>query len=223
MLLAVDTSTRWIGIALYDQNQVMGEMVWQTNTHHSVELAPGIANLQKLCHVSSQDLKVLAVALGPGSFTSLRIGLAVIKGMALGLHIPVIGIPSFDILAAGQPVKEKYNLITVLQAGRSRVAVSNYKATDSTWKSNGEISVMAFNEVTALIKSPTLVCGEIDDPLRQSLERKRKKVIISSPANSIRRPSILAEIAWQRWQNNQVDEVISLAPIYLHSAEPSPQ
>ena len=113
MLLAVDTSTRWIGIALYAENQVLGEMLWQTNTHHSVELAPAVANLLKRCEVSPDQLKVLAVALGPGSFTSLRIGLALVKGMALGLHVPVIGVPSFDILAAAQPLMENVSLVTL--------------------------------------------------------------------------------------------------------------
>jgi tRNA threonylcarbamoyladenosine biosynthesis protein TsaB len=222
MLLSVDTSTHWIGIALYTQNQVLGEMVWQTKTHHSVELAPSIANLLLRCQSTPQDLKALAVALGPGSFTSLRIGLAVVKGMALGLHIPVIGVPSFDILAAAQPVVEKTVLMTLLQAGRGRAAVSTYQVVDSTWKTDGEIRVLPYDEIGELIKGPTLVCGEIEDTLRQSLERKRKKVIIASPANNVRRPSILAEIGWRRWLNNQVDEVVSLAPIYIHTGEPLP-
>lgn len=222
MLLAVDTSTHWIGVALYAQNQVLGEMVWQTNTHHSVELAPSIASLLKRCHCTAQDLKALAVALGPGSFTSLRIGLAVVKGMALGLHIPVIGVPSFDILAASQPLIEKTVLMTLLQAGRGRMAVSTYRVVNTAWKSDGEIEVLPYDGIGELVKGPTLVCGEMDDTLRQSLERKRKKVTIATPANNIRRPSVLAEIGWQRWQENQVDEVVSLAPIYVHAVEPPP-
>ena len=222
MLLAVDTSTRWIGIALYAENQVMGEMLWQTNTHHSVELAPSIASLLKHCDAVPTQIKALGVALGPGSFTSLRIGLALVKGLALGLHIPVIGVPSFDILAAAQPLMENVTLLTVLQAGRTRLAVSRYMVKESAWKSSAEIKVMTAEEVSAKIKGPTLVCGEVDDLLRQSLGRKRKNVMIASPAQSLRRPAYLAEIAWKRWQNNEVDEVVSLAPIYLHMGEALP-
>jgi tRNA threonylcarbamoyladenosine biosynthesis protein TsaB len=222
MLLAVDTSTRWIGIGLYAENQVLGEMLWQTSTHHSVELAPAVASLLKHCGVTPDHLKVLAVALGPGSFTSLRIGLAVVKGMALGLHIPVVGVPSFDILAAAQPLMENVTLLAVLQAGRSRLAVSRYTVRESAWKSNAEIKVMTTEEISTKIKGPTLVCGEVDDALREVLGRKRKNVMIATPAQSVRRPAYLAEIAWQRWQNNQVDEVNSLAPIYLHIGEALP-
>jgi tRNA threonylcarbamoyladenosine biosynthesis protein TsaB len=222
MLLAVDTSTRWIGISLYAENQVLGEMLWQTNTHHSVELAPSIASLLKHCDAVPAQIKVLGVALGPGSFTSLRIGLAVVKGLALGLHIPVIGVPSFDILAAAQPLMENVTLLTILQAGRSRLAVGHYVVKESAWVSNAEIKVMTAEEVSAKIKGPTLVCGEVDSALRQVLGRKRKNVMVASPAQSLRRPAYLAEIAWQRWQNNEVDEVISLSPIYLHMGEPLP-
>ena len=222
MLLAVDTSTRWIGIALYAENQVLGEMLWQTNTHHSVELAPAIASLLKRCEVSSDQLKVMAVALGPGSFTSLRIGLALVKGMSLALHVPAIGVPTFDILAAAQPLMENVTLLTILQAGRGRLAVSRFNVANAVWQSSGEIKVMSPEDVAAKIKGPTLVCGEINDSLRQLLARKRKNVMIASPAQSLRRPSYLAEIAWRRWEKNETDDVVSLAPIYLHVGDALP-
>jgi tRNA threonylcarbamoyladenosine biosynthesis protein TsaB len=221
MLLAVDTSTRWIGIALYKQDQVLGEMVWQTRTHHSVELAPAIASLQKHCNVTSADLQALGVALGPGSFTSLRIGLAVVKGLALGLGLPVVGVPSFDILAAGQPLLAKTNLMTILQAGRGRSAVSIYSPVKSAWKSDGQVEVVPNADIPSMINTPTLVCGEMDEGLRQSLEKIRKYAFVSTPANCIRRPALLAEMAWQRWKDGQVADVVSLAPIYVHAESES--
>ena len=102
------------------------------------------------------------------------------------------------------------------------MAVGHYTVQESAWKSDGEIKVMTAEELSTKIKCPTLVCGEMDDSLRQMLARKRKNVMIVSPAQSLRRPSYLAEIAWQRWQMNQVDDVISLSPIYLHMGEGLP-
>jgi tRNA threonylcarbamoyladenosine biosynthesis protein TsaB len=93
MLLAIDTSTQTMGIALYNEPTVIGEMMWVTASHHTVELAPAVEDLLRHCSVQVMDLQAIAVALGPGSFTSLRIGLALAKGMSLSLHIPVIGIP----------------------------------------------------------------------------------------------------------------------------------
>ena len=122
MLLAVDTSTQWIGLALYGGAQVLNETVWRTQSHHTVELAPSLDTLFRRTGVRPEGLQALGVALGPGSFTSLRIGLAVVKGLALALHIPVVGIPTLDVLAAAQPVQE-LPLAAILQAGRGRLAV----------------------------------------------------------------------------------------------------
>src|SRR5512135_1300914 len=120
MLLALDTSTRMVGLALFDGVQMLSESVWQSHDYHTVELAPAIEELLARADVKASDLTVLAVALGPGSFTGLRIGLALAKGLALANHIPLVGVPSLDILAAAQPQKQE-SLVAVLRAGRGRL------------------------------------------------------------------------------------------------------
>ena len=93
MLLAIDTSTAQVGLALYDGAQVLSEMIWTTRQHHTTELAPALSGLLSRCGVSMERVNALGVAVGPGSFTSLRVGLSLVKGIALARHIPVIGIP----------------------------------------------------------------------------------------------------------------------------------
>ena len=79
MLLAIDTSTAQVGMALYDVTQVLGEMTWSTRQHHTTELAPALSGLLNRSAVSMDMLSALAVAIGPGSFTSLRVGLSLVK------------------------------------------------------------------------------------------------------------------------------------------------
>jgi tRNA threonylcarbamoyladenosine biosynthesis protein TsaB len=221
MLLAVDTSTQWVGLALFDGDQIVGEMIWQTHNHHTVELAPAVENLMLRSGVVPASLQALAVALGPGSFTSLRIGLALVKGFALALNIPVVGVPTLDILAASQPLQD-LPMAAILQAGRSRLAVGWYAPVMGMWQPQGAARVYNLEELSKEIQKPTLVCGELTPTGRQVLARKKKNVILASPAQGLRRPSYLAELAWQRWQVGDVAEVISLAPIYLHVAEAIP-
>jgi tRNA threonylcarbamoyladenosine biosynthesis protein TsaB len=217
MLLAVDTSTLWIGLALYDESQVLAETIWHTENHHTIELVPSIDNLLRRCKVTPADLQVLAVATGPGSFTSLRISLAVVKGLALSCHIPIVGVPSLEILAAAQP-RQDSQLAAVLQAGRGRLAVGWYEPSDSGWKSVTTPKLTTVEDLAAEIKKPTLVCGELTNDERQVLARKWKNVTIASPARSVRRPSFLGEIAWTHWKAGQVSDPATLAPIYLHIA-----
>lgn len=222
MLLAVDTSTRWVGLALYDGTQVLSEIVWQSQQHHTTEVAPALETLLDRSGASAAELRAIGVALGPGSFTSLRIGLGLVKGLALALHIPVVGVPTFDILAAALPVTEGVRLATVLQAGRGRLALGWYRAEADAWVSEGEPQVVTVEELSQQIRKPTLVSGELTAEERQILARKRRNVILTTPAQSLRRPAFLAELAWKRWQAGQVDDPVSLAPIYLHVAEAIP-
>ncbi len=221
MLLAIDTSTQQVGIALYDGAMVIGEMIWRTKNHHTVEVAAGIEEILKKTGVDQEQLTGLGVALGPGSFTSLRIGLAVVKGLALSLHIPVVGIPTHDILA-GLQAPVQYPLCTIIQAGRGRLAVAWYKNQNYTWVPEGDPEILNVAQLSEKITTPTIVCGELTAEERQSLSRQRKNVILASPVQSVRRPAQLAEMAWKRIRKNNVDDVVSLAPIYLQVGDPIP-
>jgi len=218
MLLAVDTSTAQVGLAVFDGAQVLGEMTWRSKQHHTVELAPAVAELMRRSGLSMQELRALGVAIGPGSFTSLRVGMSFVKGLALACNLPLIGIPTLDIYAAAQPAA-KLPLLTAIQAGRGRLAVGWYKSSKSGWQAQGSGRVVASDSLIYEIRTPTLVCGEFNNDERQRLVKDEMNVRLVSPAQSIRRPSILAELAWARWQKGEVDDEASLAPIYLHTTE----
>jgi tRNA threonylcarbamoyladenosine biosynthesis protein TsaB len=215
MLLAIDTSTAQVGLALYDGTQILSEMTWTTRQHHTTELAPALAGLLNRCGVSIDMVSALGVAVGPGSFTSLRVGLSLVKGIALARHIPVIGISTMDIIAAAQPVG-KHPLVVVIQAGRKRIAVGSYHCVKNEWQAQGGIKGATIEELTEEIESPTYVAGELSADDRSRLARKRVNILLASPVHCIRRPSILADLAWARWQKNDVDDAASLAPVYLH-------
>jgi len=222
VLLALDTSTRNIGIAIYDGIQVLCEYIWTSHDYHTVELAPAVSDTLSRAGVEIQNLKLLAVATGPGSFTGLRIGMALAKGIALARHLPIIGIPTLDVVAESQPVSPGFTLAAILQAGRGRLAVGWYKPVGGTWQLNPPIEVMDVLKLSRQIHEPTLVCGELNEEQQHALARKYKNVILASPAHSIRRPSLLAELAWKRWQAGEVDDTATLSPTYLHLGEPIP-
>ena len=163
----------------------------------------------------------LGVATGPGSFTALRIGLALVKGLAFSEHLPIVGIPTLDIVAASQPLLDR-KMAAVLVAGRKRLAVGWYQVVGDEWESTGRLENLTIDEFAESIREPTLICGELNEEARQRLSRKYKNVILATPANSVRRPAILAELAWQRWKAGDVDSPETLSPMYLHHGEPIP-
>jgi tRNA threonylcarbamoyladenosine biosynthesis protein TsaB len=221
MLLALDTSTQTLGLALYDGTRILSETLWQSRARHTVELAPAIDRMLKQYNVTPQDLTKLAVATGPGSFTSLRVGLALIKGMALALKIPLSGIPTLDFLAVAQHPSD-LPMAAVLPAGRTRLAVCWYHYEEDAWKFTGEMKVMTAQELSDQIHQPCLICGETTAEERQILSRKWKNAQLITPALGTRRPGMLAELGWNKIESGLVDDPVTLSPIYLHINEVIP-
>ena len=216
MLLAVDTSTAQVGLAIYEGSQVLGEYAWRSSQRHTVELAPAVSELLARCGLSMDAVRALAVALGPGSFTSLRVGLSLVKGLAISRGLPLIGIPTLDILATAQPAS-RLPLVVLIQAGRGRLAANWYRSSNKGWHARSAARVVTVDELSAEIENPSIVCGELTAAERQKLA-ENDSIRLASPAQSVRRPAVLAELAWSRWQSGQVDDGATLAPVYLHVA-----
>ena len=190
MLLAVDTSTAQVGLAVYDGSQVIGEYAWRSNRRHTMELAPAVFELLTRCGLTMNDIRALGVALGPGSFTSLRVGLSLVKGFALARNLPLIGIPTLDILAAAQPLS-RFPLLAAIQAGRGRLAAGWYRRSRGRWRAKGEPLVVTAKALVEELESPVIVCAQLTVDERELLAGNAEIQIVS-PANSVRRPAILA-------------------------------
>lgn len=223
MLLAIDTATRKIGIALYDGVQVLHEAVWQSPYRHTVELTPAIQAALDSAKSKVDDLEAVGLTIGPGSYTGLRIGAAVAKGLAFSQNLDLIAVPTFDVLAAAFPADPDRELAVVLEAGRSRLAVGWFEAQEGRWQQSREPDLFTPAEFAQSIRTPTLICGEMNEDLRKLLGRKHKNVMLASPAQSLRRPAYLAEIAWGRWQAGKIDPPETVAPVYLQTGENIPQ
>ncbi len=218
MLLAVDTATQMAGVALYDQvgGKVLGEESWSSVNRHTVELMPRLTRLMELQGVTPPALTGLAVSLGPGSFTGLRIGMGVIKGLALAQGLPLVGIPTLD-LTAHPHTTQKLPIWAVLQAGRGRICAAYYVRPKGQWKRKGDYQLTTLEKLCEQVVDPALFCGEIDAQGTELIRRKLGlQVIIATPAASVRRAAYLAELGWERLSRGDSDDASTLSPIYLH-------
>ena len=220
MLLGIDTSTQSVGIAIYDGSQILCEESWVSRRYHTVELAGAVDSNLKRAGLSAKDLDLLAIAIGPGSFTGLRIGMALIKGLAYTQQLPVIGIPTLDITARAVP-PEKKRLAAVLQAGRSRLAVGWYQMEAGRWISENVIENLSLPELLDKIDQPCILTGELTKEIRTTVA-DHDLVTTAAPTLAMRSPKYLAELAWERWQAGDVDDVLTLKPFYLHKGDPIP-
>lgn len=214
-ILALDTSTQTATIAIYGGEEgVVSELTWRSSSHHTVELAP---YLDLLLRRNPKGLDGIAVALGPGSFTGLRVGLSLAKGLALAQEIPLIGIPTLDALAYSQS-HQPLPICALLQAGRGRICAALYEKV--TLHRLTDYLLTTIESLCSEITRPTLVCGEIDEAGRAILEKRLgDRALVASPAFSLRRAGYLAELGWERLQRGEVDDPRTLEPLYLHRPE----
>ncbi len=213
MILAIDTATQYAGLALYDQNGVFAEENWFSGRNHTVELMPRVARMLALARLEAGQLTALAVALGPGSFTGLRIGLAVAKGMALPYKLPVVGVPTLEIVS--RPFSRgKFPVWAVAQAGRGRIFAACYSRHEQQWQPVVAPYLTTFAELAGQITEPALCTGEIDQEAEQLLQRESKAQVVSAAIRP-RRAAFLAEIAAERLAAGEQDDPDALVPIYL--------
>ncbi|MCD6519943.1 MAG: tRNA (adenosine(37)-N6)-threonylcarbamoyltransferase complex dimerization subunit type 1 TsaB [Anaerolineae bacterium] len=222
MLLAIDTATRYASVAFYNSSGIVAEQSWYSPNNHSVEMMPAIVQMAERQGISPEDLTAVAVAKGPGSFTGLRIGMSLAKGLCLALGIPIIAIPTLDIItyAVGDP---GCPVLAVLEAGRGRICVATYRFEEGLPAQVGEIELVKENEWVVDAKEPVLVAGEVSAELaeRLSAQPNAENIAIASLAGSLRRAGYLAELAWERLQAGQTDDLDTLSPIYLHYPAPN--
>ena len=128
MLLALDTSTRQAGIALYSSERgLLAETTWHSANRHTEELMPAIDHMLAQAGLSARDLTAVGVALGPGSFTGLRVGLAAAKGLALAHGLKLVGVPTLDFTAYPHR-RQPLPAAALIPAGRGRLFWAIYAA-----------------------------------------------------------------------------------------------
>lgn len=230
MLLALDTATTTISIALYDPNAatLLGEMTWQARRRHTADLLPAVHYLLSTLGVARGDVNALAVTIGPGSFSGVRAGIATVKGMALALPKPprVVGVPTLTVAAApwsqaAWSVSPTAVICAVLQAGRGRYNWCFFGAEDLLFRPAAEDydSGTAGELAAALAEhgAHTLwLVGEIDDPLRETVQ-SNPRVTAMDAVTGLRRAGELARIAALLLAEGVEEMADGLQPIYLRA------
>ena len=206
MLLAIDSATQRISLALHNGHEVLAEQSWRSVNRHSAELPPAVARM-----LAQQDgaLSALAVACGPGSFSGLRIGVAFAKGLAAARALPLVGITTQDILAAAQPPCPGHALLILLAAGRSRVIAARYRWCAERWHAEDEAKLLTLDELVQSLLTPTVIAGELDAAGQATLLRAQQNGVLlqlAPAARSLRRAGFLAQLALERLRSGEAQD-----------------
>jgi tRNA threonylcarbamoyladenosine biosynthesis protein TsaB len=158
-VLAIDSSGLAGGVALVEDERTVAEYVLDVRQTYSERLLPAIDRVMLDAGWAPADLTGLAVAVGPGSFTGLRVGISAIKGLALALSIPVAAVPTLDALAAGL-AGSALPVCTVLVARRDELYACLYRWDGAGMRREWSYDALPPRELAERFREPVTVIGE---------------------------------------------------------------
>ncbi len=219
MLLSIDTSSRHGGVALCDADgAVIEARLWRSTANHTAQLMPAVAELLKAQDTRAADLDGVAVALGPGPFSALRVGVSAAKGLAMAAGFPIIGVDTLAMEA--RPHLTPDGIVAAwLDAGRNEVAAGWFYG-DGERVREDEIAPpeTLLEQEPAPSDGALLYCGEAAQARRDVIDDKRgdplRPTVVAhwTPASRL---WALAETAARRLQRGETDDLTTLQPYYL--------
>ncbi|WP_347861571.1 tRNA (adenosine(37)-N6)-threonylcarbamoyltransferase complex dimerization subunit type 1 TsaB [Salimicrobium sp. PL1-032A] len=214
-ILAIDTSNYVLGVAVIKNHEVAGEWVTNVKKNHSVRLMPAIDQMMKETETSPEELDLIAVAQGPGSFTGVRIGMATAKSMAYALDIPVTGISSLEVLARQGTFFEGL-ICPFFDARRGRVYTGLYDGKMNVVMEEENIDMDTWLEKVEAMKQPILFISQDLALFRERIEAKMgDNAVFPTAAHQYARPSYLALAAMK----TPASAMHTLSPNYLRLPE----
>ncbi len=213
-ILAMDTSSAIATVAVGDENRILGEYTVAGERAHSQIIMPMLEELLSRCNISINDIDVFAVALGPGSFTGLRIGIAAIKTFAKALNKKIIGVSSLDEVAANFTLTDKF-ICPIFDARRSDVYNAVYK--------NGEkiVADRIISIETVLLEmadKEVIFAGDAAIKYKERISSANNPKWQIAPFHlSMQSASSLIYIAQKRAENGDYDD--DVLPIYIRPSQ----
>jgi tRNA threonylcarbamoyladenosine biosynthesis protein TsaB len=210
--MAVDTSTLAGGVALLDGERLIGEYLLDVRVTHSERLMPAIDRLLGDAGWTTASLQGLAVAVGPGSFTGLRIGLSAVKGLGWALGLRVAAVPTLDALAASLPFAA-LAVCPVLAARRHEVYCSRYRWDGQGMRREWDYLAIAPDALAARLTEPTIVLG---DGAHAVVSRHAR---VAPPHRRVASASAVGVLGLARFEAGEVVSPELLSPLYLRPPE----
>jgi tRNA threonylcarbamoyladenosine biosynthesis protein TsaB len=219
LVLGIETSTRQGGVAIIGAERVVCETVLNVEATHSERLLPAVDYALDEAGMTLEGLGGIAVSIGPGSFTGLRIGLSTAKGLAYATGLPLVGVPTLEAMAWTLPAA-RWQVCPVLDARKQEVYAALFRHEPEGLRRTMDDAAMAPEDLCRLIRNPTLFLGDgVDAYAALFRERLGERMLLPPLASRGARPASVAELGRRRLLRGERDAPDSLVPRYLRPSE----
>jgi tRNA threonylcarbamoyladenosine biosynthesis protein TsaB len=216
IVAAVHSSTPRLGIAVVQDSVILIEETLPPGKEHLENIAPAFDRVMTQLGMHPRNLDGVGVAVGPGSFSGIRVGMSFVKGLALALGTPVAGVSSLEILAR-QTLADGESGAAVIDARRGQVYTAIFRRTRDrlTALDNPQLILATeFPEYAQQSGKELVLCG---DPVVESIGEScgnAVRVVVAPPS-----VGTCAHIAWERFRNGAADGLHTLSPLYIRRSD----
>jgi tRNA threonylcarbamoyladenosine biosynthesis protein TsaB len=211
-ILSIDTSTTLGSVALVDSGRIVAERSYEATNSHAELLMKTVDSVLKIAKTKAGDVDLFAAAIGPGSFTGLRIGLATAKGMAVACGRPICGVSSLSAILSAHGDGDAVAVIDA-RKGELYVALAGIKETSMTVET-------LIGKMKELGGGTTLV-GDGIERYKEMLDAglKGKYRIVGLKDLKTTTASSVAKLAEDKFNAHGADDIIRLIPNYIRKSE----
>lgn len=228
LVLGVDTSTEFLSVALIDEKKALVSYDAVGKLNHSTLLVPTIKKALAKARKKIKDIALFSVGIGPGSFTGLRVGITAIRGLAIALDKPLIGIPTMDAIAVNalQYLKKKkaadrdIKICPILDAKKNQVYACVYRVSgDKIIKESGYL-LEPVDMLVKRLKGEIIFLGDGVPLYEDSLSGVESiKAAFIEDKKWFPKASVIAGMGLLMFNSGKHDDPYDLAPMYLYARD----
>lgn len=215
LLLAIDTSTSTGGVALREDDRLVGSLSVSVDLTHSEGLMPALDALLHRCAKTPQDIEAVACSVGPGSFTGLRVGVAAAQGLASARRLPCVAVPTLDLMS-WQAANAGVQICPLIAARKGWVYARLFNWNNAEPQPQSDELYTEIDELISLIQEKTLIYGPAAPSYREMLRDVLGEDFVEAPdAFNTPNPALLAELGMKTIQNGGAVSAEALLPHYI--------
>ena len=207
--VSFETSTKIFSVALSRDEKVLRYRNLKSASVLEDSILPTLDKMLDSAGIKFSQLDGFAIALGPGSFTSLRVGLSTVKAFAMATGRPVVGIPTLDIIANGVNEAVCDEICVINDARRDKVYACFY---DPKGLRKSDYLLTSLEDVLEKARGKTLFVGDAVGLYRNSIS----KFLFAEEKYWYPQAKVMAALAYERFREKLYDDAASLLPLYLY-------
>ncbi|GAA0700907.1 tRNA (adenosine(37)-N6)-threonylcarbamoyltransferase complex dimerization subunit type 1 TsaB [Paraclostridium ghonii] len=220
-ILGIDTSTNSTSVCIIEDDKLICEYTVNTKKTHSQKLMVMIESMVKESDLNIKDIDAIAICIGPGSFTGLRISMATAKAIAQVRNLPIIAVNSIESLAFNMNLCDKI-ICPILDAQRNQVYTGKYIFENGEFKIIEDVKVVTIDELIDELSKTNkefIIVGEATNLYKEKLDNL-KNTYIASVSKNVSKASSLCDIAYMKFKKDiDVHNCYTINPMYIRKSQ----